>query len=65
MDIKNFSRKKIADGVHISCYKDARFQKNRIEICFSDILDRKYASLNAIIPAVLSRSNNKYKTMKW
>ncbi|MBO5376802.1 MAG: insulinase family protein [Ruminiclostridium sp.] len=64
MDIKNFSRKKIADGVHISCYKDTRFQKNRIEICFSDILDRKYASLNAIIPAVLSRSNSKYKTMQ-
>lgn len=64
MDIKNFSRKKIADGVHFSCYKDNRFQKNRIEICFTDILDRKTASLNAIIPTIISRSNNKYKTMQ-
>ncbi len=64
MDIKNFSRKKIADGVHFSCYNDSRFQKNRIEICFSDILDRKNASHDALIPAILSRSNNKYKTMQ-
>lgn len=64
MNIKKFSRRKIADGVHISCYKDNRFQKNRIEICFTDILDNKTASLNAIIPAILSRSNCRYKTMQ-
>ncbi len=64
MDMKNFSRKKIADGVHFSCYNDKRFQKNRIEICFSDILDKKTASLNAIIPAIISRSNSKYRTMQ-
>ncbi len=64
MNIENFSRKRIADGVHFSCYKDRRFQKNRIEICFSDILDRKNASLNALITAVLSRSNSRYKTMQ-
>jgi len=64
MNIENFSRKKIADGVHFSCYKDKRFQKNRIEICFSDILDRETASINALVTAVLSRSNRKYKTMK-
>ncbi len=64
MDMKKFSRKKIADGVHFSFYNDRRFQKNRIEICFSDILDSKTASLNAIIPAIISRTNNNYKTMK-
>lgn len=64
MNIKNFSRKRIADGVHFSCYKDKRFQKNRIEIFFSDVLDRKNASLNALITAVLARSNNRYKTMQ-
>ncbi len=64
MDIKNFSRKMIANGVYFSCYNDKRFQKNRIEICFTDILDRKNASLNALIPAVLSRSNRRYRTMK-
>lgn len=64
MNIENFSRKKIAGGVHFSCYKDKRFQKNRIEICFSDILDRKNASINALIAAVLSRSNGIYKTMQ-
>ncbi len=64
MNIENFSRKRIADGVHFSCYKDKRFQKNRIEICFSDILDRKNASLNALITAVLARSNSRYKTMQ-
>ena len=64
MDIKKFNRKKIAEGVFISCYNDSRFQKNRIEICFSDILSREYASLNALIPTILSRSNKKYKTMK-
>lgn len=64
MNIKNFSRKRIADGVHFSCYKDKRFQKNRIEIFFSDVLDRKNASLNALITAILARSNNRYKTMQ-
>ncbi len=64
MNMKNFSRKKIAEGVHFACYNDKRFQKNRIEICFSDVLDRKTASLNAIIPAIISRTNDKYKTMQ-
>lgn len=63
MDNK-FSRKKIADGVYFSTYKDKRFQKNRIEIRFTDILDNETASLNAIVPAIISRSNNTYKTMK-
>ena len=64
MDMKNFSRKMIADGVYFSRYNDKRFQKNRIEICFSDVLDKETASLNAIIPAIISRTNEKYITMQ-
>ncbi len=61
---KKLNRKKIADGIYFSTYNDTRFQKNRIEIRFIDTLDSESASLNAIVPAIISRSNNQYKTMK-
>lgn len=63
MDCK-FKRKLIADGVYFTTYNDNRFQKNRIEIRFIDVLDPDTAALNAIVPAIISRSNNTYKTMK-
>lgn len=59
----NFKRKKIADGVHFSCYSDSRFKINRVDVVFTDTLDKKTASLNALIPAILSRSNDRYRTM--
>lgn len=58
----NFSRKKIADGVHISRYKDERFKINRVELVFVDTIAKESASLNALIPAVLSRSNDNFRT---
>ncbi len=57
------NRKKIADGVYFSYFNDNRFKTNRIDVAFIDTLDKGTASLNALIPAVLSRTNNNYRTM--
>ncbi len=59
----NLNRKEIAKGVFFSSYRDSRFKVNRVNIVFTDTLDRKTASLNALVPAILSRSNNNYRTM--
>lgn len=57
------NRKKIADGVYFSYFNDSRFKTNRIDVAFIDTLDKNTASLNALIPAVLSRTNDNYRTM--
>lgn len=56
-------RMEIADGVYFSCYNDSKFKINRIDVVFWDTLDKNTASLNALIPSVLSRSSNNYRTM--
>ncbi|MCL2693745.1 MAG: insulinase family protein [Oscillospiraceae bacterium] len=50
-------RKKIAEGVHFNTVTDARFKFNRITIGFHMPLDEEKASLNALIPRVLSDNN--------
>lgn len=59
----NINRKEIAEGVYFSSYRDSRFKINRIAVAFIDTLDRKTASLNVLIPALLCRTNSDYKTM--
>ena len=57
------NRKKIADGVYFSYFIDTRFKTNRIDVVFIDTLDKETASVNALIPSILSRTNNNYPTM--
>ena len=57
-------RSEIANGVYFSCYNDSKFKLNRIDVVFMDTLHKERASLNALIPAILSRSSNNYRTMR-
>lgn len=57
------NRKKIADGVYFSYYNDNRFKLNRIDVVFIDTLTKENASMNALIPSVLSSANSNYPTM--
>lgn len=61
---QHFQRREIADGVFFSHYIDRRFKINRIDVIFTDTLERRRAGFNALIPAVLSRSNSRYPTMR-
>ncbi len=61
---QHFQRREIADGVFFSRYIDRRFKINRIDVIFTDILERRNAGFNALIPAILSRSNSNYPTMR-
>ena len=61
---QRFQRREIADGVFFSHYIDRRFKINRIDVIFTDTLERRPAGFNALIPAILSRSNSKYPTMR-
>ncbi len=56
-------RMEIADGVYFSCYNDSKFRLNRIDVVFWDTLDKSTASLNALVPAILSRSSDNYRSM--
>ncbi len=59
-----FSRKEISEGVFFTRYIDDRFKSNRISVIFMDRLDNQTASVNALIPAILSRSSSDYPTMR-
>lgn len=61
---QHFQRREIADGVFFSRYIDRRFKINRIDVIFTDILERRNAGFNALIPAILSRSNSNFSTMR-
>ncbi len=57
-----FNRKLIAPGVHFSTYKDTRFKMNRVDFIFTDMMSKETAAINAHIPAVISRTNDRYRT---
>lgn len=61
---EHFQRREIADGVFFSRYIDRRFKINRVDVIFTDILERRNAGYNALIPAILSRSNSNFPTMR-
>lgn len=60
--MKSIYRTQIADGVYFSCYSESKFKINRVDVVFWDTLNKTTVSLNALIPAILSRTNNNYKT---
>lgn len=59
----NYSREKIADGIHYSTIINKRFKVDSIAINLITELSREKASLNAVIPAVLSDTNAKLPTL--
>lgn len=60
---KMFNRTKIGDNIHFSTIVDSRYKLNSVKINFLTKLDEKTASLNAIIPKILSKSSEDYPTL--
>ncbi len=56
-------RKEIADGVFFNSYTDSKLKFNRISVMFLTSLSRERAALNALIPSLLSKTNEKLNTM--
>lgn len=59
----NYSREKIADGIHYSTIINKRFKVDSIAVHLITELSREKASLNAVIPTVLSDTNAKLPTL--
>ena len=57
-------REKLAGGAHFNIISDPRFKFNRITFGFFVPLDEGKASLNALVPRVLSDTNADYPLMK-
>ncbi|MCL2633971.1 MAG: insulinase family protein [Oscillospiraceae bacterium] len=53
-DILN--RKEIASGVFLSRITDSRFKQNRISVYFMTCLDSEKASVNSVVPRILTNS---------
>ncbi|MCM1329441.1 MAG: insulinase family protein [Ruminococcus sp.] len=59
----NYSREKIADGIHYSTIINKRLKTNYIIVHLLTVLSEETASLNAVIPAVLASTNAKLTTI--
>ncbi len=59
----NYSREKIADGIHFSTIINERFKLNSIAIHLVTELSQEKASLNAVVPMVLCDTNAKLPTL--
>ncbi|MCL2070958.1 MAG: insulinase family protein [Oscillospiraceae bacterium] len=62
MDILN--RKEIAPGIFLSRVTDPRFKQNRISVSFMTQLSQDNASLNAVIPKILTNSCRLYPDLR-
>lgn len=58
-----FQRKILSDGINFTSITDTRFKTNFISINLITDLNKSTAALNAVIPAVLSKSNSKFPTI--
>lgn len=59
----NYNREKVADGIHYTTIINKRLKTNCFIVHFVTELSEKTASLNAIVPAVLSATNAKLPTI--
>lgn len=60
---KMFNRTKIGDNIYFSTIVDSRYKLNSVKISFLTNLDEKTASLNSVIPKLLSKSSQDYPTL--
>ena len=56
----NYLRKKIKDGVYLTCFDTDKFKTDYFSVCFTSALCREKASLNALLPLVLVRATKSY-----
>jgi predicted Zn-dependent peptidase len=62
MDILN--RKEISPGIFLSLITDPRFKQNRVSVSFLTQLDEAKASINAVIPKILTNSCAAYPDLR-
>ena len=55
-------RIKLGDGIHLNLIKSDKFKANLLSYYFIRPLDRDEVTMNALIPLVLKRGTNKYKS---
>ncbi len=57
------NRHEIADNVYFSSITDSRFKLNKVSVTFVTGLSNETAALNALVPCLLSKCNDKFRTM--
>lgn len=57
------NRHEIADNVYFSSITDSRFKLNKVSVTFITGLSDETAALNALVPCLLSKCNDKFRTM--
>ena len=56
-------KRKIAEGIGLTCLSTGKFKTNFLSVNFISPLDKETAAANALIPSVLLRGCEKYPTM--
>lgn len=57
------NRREIADRVYFSSITDKRFKLNKVSVTFVTGISEETAALNALIPCLLSKCNDNFRTM--
>lgn len=57
------NRREIADRVYFSSITDKRFKLNKVSVTFVTGLSEETAALNALVPCLLSKCNDNFRTM--
>lgn len=60
---KLLNRYEIAEGVFFSSVTDKRFKLNKVSVSFITGLSEETAALNALVPCLLSKCNDNFRTM--
>lgn len=58
--MNSISREQIANGVFFNTIKDSRFKTTKLSVTFALPLTKEYASVNALLSGVLTRSTSAY-----
>ncbi|MCL2037265.1 MAG: hypothetical protein FWG83_07790, partial [Oscillospiraceae bacterium] len=58
------TRKELAPGIFLNIITDRRFKQNRVSVSFLTQLDSERASLNAVIPKILTNSCKEYPDIR-
>jgi predicted Zn-dependent peptidase len=64
MNMNILNRNQIARGIFLSTITDPRFKQNRISVSFLTQLNEDKASVNAVIPKILTNSCSKYPDLR-
>ncbi|MBR6514285.1 MAG: insulinase family protein [Clostridia bacterium] len=60
----SFKRTRLNEGVFLNVYDTPKFKNNYLAISFAQPLDKETASMNALLPLILTRGTVSYPTME-